>query len=149
MALIVQNFETQQGFILGEGYYKLDNITWDIAQNMVYCVLHLYASKQAAMNKKAFIPTETISYDFHLEEKPTDLIATCYEWINDIIAEYDEIETAIALYEANANNYEIIYDENGQEIGRELIPNDALYSQRFVLPSGFEQLRNAIEDNED
>ena len=79
MALILQNFETQQGFVLPEGYYRLDNITWDIAQDTLYCVLHLYASKQAALNKKTFIPTETISYNLQLGEKPNDLIAACYD----------------------------------------------------------------------
>lgn len=148
MGLIVNNFETEQGWVLPVGYYRLDNITWDIAQGTFYAVLHLYVSKEAAENGKSFIPTETISYEFHLTQKPEDVIFACYNYIIDTINTYTTVEAEIAAYEANENNYFIEYNENEEEIGRQLIPNEDLYGRRISLPSGFEKLFNAVLENE-
>lgn len=148
MGLIVHNFEISQGFILPSGYYKVDNINWDLTTNDIYCVFHLYTSKDTALQGKAYFPLETINYHFVLDSQDiSDLPNTCYAHVIGIIQQYNEVEAAIATYEANENNYTIIYDEEtGEEIERTLIPNDLLYGQRIPLPSGFEKLLNAIQD---
>lgn len=147
MGLVVNNFETQQGFVLPSGYYKITNINWDLISSQVYCVLSLYASQEAYAQGKTYFPTETISYDFTVDnEQISDLEGACYDYVLNAIGRYDTIEAAIAAYEADEQNYSIEYDEeSGEEIGRTLIPNDELYSQRFVLPFNFDKLRNAIK----
>lgn len=148
MGLIVNNFETAQGWVLTDGYYRLDNINWDITNGVLYAVLHLYVSKEAAENGKSFIPTETISYEFNVAETSKDIVSACYNYIINIIDTYVKIEAAIAAYEVDENNYTIEYGENEEETGRQLIPNEELYSQRITLPSGFEKLLNASLEEE-
>lgn len=110
--------------------------------------MHLYVSKNTAENGKSFIPTETISYEIQLTNEPEDIISTCYNYIINTIDTYTRIEAEIAAYEADENNYRIEYGENEEEIERQLIPNEELYSQRISLPSGFEKLLNASLDEE-
>ncbi len=47
MGLILHDFETQQGIILSNAYYKVGDISWNIKTNNVNCTLYLYASQEA------------------------------------------------------------------------------------------------------
>ena len=98
---------------------------------------------------KNYFPLETVNYHFVLNsEDISNLPNTCCANAIGLIQQYNAIEAAITAYEANENNYTIIYDdETGEEIERTLIPNDLLYEQRISLPSGFEKLLNAIQEN--
>lgn len=145
MGLIVSNFETQQGFILPNGYYQLESINWNLHTNAIYCVLYLYASKEAQQEGKAFFPLETINYNFLFEgESSDDLPTACYNYILNTIQQYKTVEEAIAAYEANDENYNIIYDEDDQIVDRQLIPNDELYGQRVYLQPDLYKLLDAV-----
>lgn len=149
MGLLIHNFETAQGLTLENGFYKVGTISWDLQTNAIYAVLYLYTSQEAQENGKAFFPTETISYNFTVSnDEIDDLENACYDSILNIIHTYTTVEAAIAAYEADENNYEIIFDEDGEtEIGEQLIPNDELYAQRIMLPSGLEKLLTAVKAN--
>lgn len=120
MGLIVHNFEISQGFILPSGYYKVDHINWDLITNEIYCVFHLYASKDTMLQGKNYFPLETINYNFILNSQDiSDLPNTCCANALGLIQQYNTIEAAIAAYESNENNYIITYDEDtGEEIER-------------------------------
>lgn len=148
MALLVENYETKQGFIIPLAYYRIDHIDWYIPNNSVLYNLNLYASKEAAEAGRPPLETESVSNIFILDGEPFGLKSICYNNIMGIINAYNSIESAIAAYEEDDNNYIIEYDENDIEIARHLIPNDELYSQRFELPAGFEKLLNAVSDQD-
>lgn len=146
MAFILQNFETQFGIVLPSGYYRVDHINWNVPANSVLCTLRLYSSKSAAMENKNPLETENIYYTFELSQSTDNLIDACYDSIENTLTSYQQIEAAIAEYEADDSNWIVVVEppegSGGQEI-RELIPNEELYSQRFSLPAGLEKLLNA------
>ena len=146
MAFIVNNFDTGFGITLPSGYYKVDHINWNIPANSVLCTLRLYSSKAAANENKNPFETENIYYTFELSQSNSNLINACYDSIENTLALYQTIEAAIAAYEADENNYIIHYNESGEESARELIPNDELYGQRFILPAGLEKLIGAVRE---